>query len=191
MISIARPATIRRGLALASATVLLLAGPAHGGQRKGAFHEEEDRVLDCGGGLVLDVHDVNDGTFIGVQHGDGLWYFSEHWDHVVRPTPTLPPVSPSPPGTPGWRRRTTRSPTTETAPSPSETLSPAPVRYLRPGRSQGLALLGPGRLPLPDRQRRGAQDPNDDEFLDFLGVESAHGHVDDLGVCDLAPEYLT
>ena len=32
---------------------------------------------------------------------------------------------------------------------------------------------------------------NDDEIVAVLGIEAAHGHIDDLGICDLAPEYLT
>lgn len=190
MISIARPATIRRALALASATVLLLAGPANAANQQGAFHDEEDRVLDCGGGLVLNVHDVNDGTFIGVQHGDGLWYFSEHWNHIVTYTNPDTGLAITTRNT-GLATKDHKIIDNGDGTFTIQTLSPAPVGIFAPdghkishlsGLAVFLFLIDNGGTP---------QDPNDDEFLDFLGVESLHGHVEALGVCDLAPEYLT
>jgi len=190
MISMARPATIRRGLALASATVMLLAGPAQAANVNETFHEEEDRVLDCGNGLVLDVHAVNDVRVVGVQRGDGLWYFSEHWDKAQ--TFTNPAT-----GLALTSRNTGLATKDQTITDNGDgtftvrTLSPAPLTFYAPdghkvshfsGLFVFLFLIDNGGTP---------QDPNDDEFLDFLGVESAHGRADDLGVCDLAPVYLT
>ena len=190
MISTAPAATARRALGLALAVAWLVAAPAQAVNDRGTFHEEDDRMLDCGAGLVLDVHNVIDGRYLGVQRGkDRLWYYAEQWNHIVtytNPATGLALTSENVGLATKDQTITDNGDGTVTI----RVLSPAPVRVHAPdghmvSHFSGLAIY---RFLYDDAGT--PQDPNDDEFLEFLGVDALHGHNDDRGICDLATEYL-
>jgi hypothetical protein len=170
--------------------LLLTSLPAGAAPDRGTFHDEDAGVLDCGDGLVLDYRTTNDGRFLGVRHGNGLWYYSEFWDSVTTFTNPDTGLSLT---TRNWGLVGKDQTITDNGDGTLtiRVLSPAPVAIYAPdghmlshftGSITYVLLIDDGGTP---------GDPGDDEFLDFLGAEDAHGHLGDPGICDLAPQYLT
>ena len=184
-----RPTTRVTLAAAAAACLTLTATPPVSAEpfEHETFHEEFDTANDCGDGLVLEFHDVLDGSALVVRHGDGFLYETQHWtltavttipgtdltltvvnkglvNHDVRVTPN------------GDGTLTVRS------------ISPARVVLLGPDGHIELRFSGLTTIESLWDDAGTPEDQSDDEVLEFLSFTS-HGHADSGNVCDVARSY--